>query len=259
MKKCLMKFQIKPNKISNVGEKAVLHEKERNTGYVKTCFFVLSLVLCFIAVFGTASEGVVQGDINGDDKIGLEEAIYALQVVAGLEAIPPLPHRMKGYQLFSWSEEDEWHFTLIFGTNRLKTFEEIMSGENVTDVLGYAKITVMGSDSIKAVMSKLPAGESLFWLGRSYPWVDGNQDEWPEITHPDIEIIENIKTHCSQLGLELTVYPNPDTPVRDAFPTCRFRNGIKHLSSLDSGLKSDNIHSLIFPGMTVVYLFLEIT
>ncbi|MCP4346041.1 MAG: hypothetical protein GY795_11015 [Desulfobacterales bacterium] len=158
--------------------------------------------------FGTVGEGVVQGDINNDGKIGLEEAVYALQTVAGLEAIP-LPHRMKGYQLFSWSEENEWHFTLIYGTNRTKTFEEIMSGEDITDELGYAKITVRGADSIKAVMSKLPTGESVFWAGRSYPWVDGNQDEWPEITHPDIE---NIKTHCSQLGLELTVYPNPDTP-----------------------------------------------
>ncbi|MCP4346044.1 MAG: hypothetical protein GY795_11030 [Desulfobacterales bacterium] len=33
--------------------------------------------------FGTSGEEVVQGDINGDGKIGLEEAVYALQVIAG--------------------------------------------------------------------------------------------------------------------------------------------------------------------------------
>ncbi|MCP4346042.1 MAG: hypothetical protein GY795_11020 [Desulfobacterales bacterium] len=79
-----------------------------------------------------------------------------------MEAIP-LPHRMKGYELYSWSEENEWHFTLIYATNRTKSFEEIMSDEDITDELGYAKITVRGADSIKAVMSKLPAGENQFF------------------------------------------------------------------------------------------------
>ncbi len=36
-----------------------------------------------------------------------------------------------------------------------------------------------------------------------------------------------------------------------AFPKCRFQNDVNQPNFLDSGLKSDNIHSLIFPGMTV--------
>ena len=36
----------------------------------------------------------------------------------------PLPESLKGYELVSWQEGEDWHFTLITATNRGKTFEE---------------------------------------------------------------------------------------------------------------------------------------
>ena len=41
-----------------------------------------------------------------------------------------LPHSMKGYELYSWYEEseDQWFYTLVTGTNRLKTIEEFQEG-----------------------------------------------------------------------------------------------------------------------------------
>jgi len=36
----------------------------------------------------------------------------------------PLPSSMKGYELYSWQEEGQWHFTLVTGTNRNKTLSE---------------------------------------------------------------------------------------------------------------------------------------
>ncbi|MEK0337566.1 MAG: hypothetical protein QQN41_09055, partial [Nitrosopumilus sp.] len=43
-----------------------------------------------------------------------------------------IPKSMKGYELYSFpvQSEEEWYFTLITGTNRLKTFPEITSDEN---------------------------------------------------------------------------------------------------------------------------------
>ena len=45
----------------------------------------------------------------------------------------PLPRSMKGYELYSWyaQQEGEWYYTLITATNRLKTWEEITSQEQV--------------------------------------------------------------------------------------------------------------------------------
>ncbi len=34
---------------------------------------------------------------------------------------------MKGYEIYSWQEDEEWVFKLITGTNRQKTIDEIMS------------------------------------------------------------------------------------------------------------------------------------
>src|SRR2546423_13466191 len=41
-----------------------------------------------------------------------------------------LPHSMKGYELYSWKSRGEWHFSLLIGTNRLKTFSEVNSPKN---------------------------------------------------------------------------------------------------------------------------------
>ena len=38
-----------------------------------------------------------------------------------------LPHSMKGYELYSWKSRGEWLFSLLIGTNRLKTFREVSS------------------------------------------------------------------------------------------------------------------------------------
>ena len=47
-----------------------------------------------------------------------------------LAAVDKLPHSVKGYELYSWEENGQWHYTFITGTNRVKTMKEITSGED---------------------------------------------------------------------------------------------------------------------------------
>jgi len=54
----------------------------------------------------------------------------------------PLPRSMKGYELYSWQEQGQWHFTLITGTNRNKQLEEIISDGNTVSEDGWVKIHV---------------------------------------------------------------------------------------------------------------------
>ena len=135
---------------------------------------------------------------------------YAAQVETIFQSIsfpgeetPPLPHSMKGYELYSWEENGQWHFTLTTGTNRLKSVGEITSGENVVTEDGWVKISVTGIDDIKNVLNGLPQGEEVSWIGRQ--WREQMGAKTDGITLPPENIIGDIQEHCEGLGLGLQV------------------------------------------------------
>jgi len=109
-------------------------------------------------------------------------------------AQPALPHSMKGYELYSWQEEGLWRFTLITGTNRIKTLEEITSGEDEISADGWVKIRVEGAEALQDVLGRLPAGEEVFWNG-------GQGIEGGSLSLPPQDIMNEIKEHSEQLKL----------------------------------------------------------
>jgi hypothetical protein len=82
--------------------------------------------------------------------------------MADLPAV--LPRSMKGYELVSWKSGDDWYFTLVTGTNRQKTFEELISSENFFEK-DYVKLTVQGVDGISGILERIPTGENVIWGG----------------------------------------------------------------------------------------------
>lgn len=108
-----------------------------------------------------------------------------------------LPHSMKGYELYSWQVGDNWYFTLITGTNRIKTYEEITSDENIES--DWVKITVKGVNSIKEILSRLPKNE----------WVSWSNSRLPQFTLPNEEMVEDIKNYCEKAGLKLLLSTSP--------------------------------------------------
>jgi hypothetical protein len=114
-----------------------------------------------------------------------------------------LPHSMKGYELYSWQEQGQWHFTLITGTNRVKILEEIISGENVVSQDGWVRIHAVGVDEINAVLSRLLKKEFVFWNGAQ--WLEQTQQADNKITFPPAQIIDTIKEHARQCGLDFQV------------------------------------------------------
>jgi hypothetical protein len=112
-----------------------------------------------------------------------------------------LPHSMKGYELYSWQTYNIWHFTLITGTNRLKGIEEITSGDNSITPDGWVRVSVEGIDAIKAVLSRLPQHEAIFWINRQ--WLERVHTQIGDIVLPPKEIIDDLKQYCKELDLEL--------------------------------------------------------
>ena len=110
---------------------------------------------------------------------------------------------MKGYELYSWQAKDQWHFTLMTGTNRVKSYEEITSNESISTTGGLTKISAQNVDGIKSILGRLPQHEEIVWVGEQQLQQAGIQTG--RITLPPREIIDDIKEYIRQLGLELKV------------------------------------------------------
>ena len=96
-----------------------------------------------------------------------------------------LPHSMKGYELYSWKFRGDWHFSLLVGTNRLKTRNEVTS----------PKVRLKGVEALKRKLKQLAKGEEVSWpAGR----VAGT-------VLPPEEIIDEVKSYCEERGIIMRV------------------------------------------------------
>ena len=116
-----------------------------------------------------------------------------------------LPRSMKGYELYSWQDAGQWHFTLITGTNRNKTLEEIVTGDNVESKDGWVRIQVTGIEKITAVLKRVPAGEWISW--NSGEWMEPEKQVDIKLAFPSQDIKDSIKEYAIERGLNFMVPP----------------------------------------------------
>jgi len=120
-----------------------------------------------------------------------------------ITSLDKLPHSLKGYELYSWEEDNQWHFTLITGTNRTKTIEEITSKEDFISETGWVKIQVVGADAIKDVLSRLPQSESVSWCDELH--IGQITETNIDLKLPPEQIVDAIKEHAERCDLDFTV------------------------------------------------------
>lgn len=143
---------------------------------------------------------------DGEDPRNKTEIIEALKksskliTLLTISDVDILPKSMKGYELYSWQENDDWHYTVITGTNRNKTIEEISSDEDYISETGWINIHCTGEAAIKAILEKIPSGEFISWNNGSFV-SDGFN-----LMLPPLDIVENIKNLTKALGLNLNVH-----------------------------------------------------
>ena len=145
---------------------------------------------------------------GGEDPRNSPEILKSLEQAGKLinklsiTAVNELPHSMKGYELYSWLEDGQWHFTLITGTDRNKTLEEITSKEDFISEAGWVKVHLIGVDAIEAALSKLPRDEFILWLaGMREP--SGQTDI--NIQLPPKQTSDAIKEFAGQHGLDFQI------------------------------------------------------
>ena len=92
--------------------------------------------------------------------------------------------------MYSWPNGNDWNYSILIGTNRLKTYDEVTTN----------KIIVFGKESLKMVLDKLPEGEYISWIGKE--WLDNNwRTNYGSLSLPDNNTINEVKNHCVQKKL----------------------------------------------------------
>lgn len=109
---------------------------------------------------------------------------------------------LKGWELYSWSGDNvdcfSWNYTIMPGTNRLKTFNEVTND---------AFLKVSGEKRLKLLLSKFPANENILWVGEKWlsnVWSPSNIN-YGNLRLPSSSLVNKIKQHCMQKRLQLTV------------------------------------------------------
>ena len=95
----------------------------------------------------------------------------------------PFPESMKGYELYSWQDGGQWKFSILVGTNREKTLDEIRS----------ADVALSGVDALTSTLEKIPAGQYVTWSSRE------------TLSFPPDDILSQVKQVCQDRGLILNI------------------------------------------------------
>jgi hypothetical protein len=95
---------------------------------------------------------------------------------------------MKGWELYSWASGNDWKYSILMGTNRAKTYDEVVTN----------KIAVIGKDSLKMLLDKFPAKEEIFCTGKG-------TGEWANLSFPSQTTIDEITNYATQKALTLQV------------------------------------------------------
>jgi hypothetical protein len=93
------------------------------------------------------------------------------------------PASMKGYELYSWQDGNQWKFSLLIGTNREKSLAEIKSPDTA----------LTGLDALTSALKRVPSGQYVTWSSKD------------TLAFPPDDIIQKVKEVCKAQGLILNV------------------------------------------------------
>jgi hypothetical protein len=100
----------------------------------------------------------------------------------------------KGYELYSWKDKGHWYYSLLPGTNRLKSYEEITEPGTVR----------RDTEGLKSELQKLSKGDEVFWMSDAPASARKSAaGQTLNVKHPSRKRIESIKAICDKLGIKL--------------------------------------------------------
>jgi hypothetical protein len=101
---------------------------------------------------------------------------------------------MKGYELYSWKIKGHWYYSLLPGTNRQKSYEEITA----------SSIVRRDAAGLESELQQLPRGEEVFWMSDAPAGASkSTAGQSLNVKHPSRKRIKGIKAMCDKLGIKL--------------------------------------------------------
>ena len=104
-------------------------------------------------------------------------------------------HSMKGWELYSFHMSSNWKYSLLIGTNAIKTYDQVTQN----------RISVIGQDSLKVLLSKLPVNEEVTWIGSNWLGMHWQASAAGNFALPSRAIQIDIKEFCDNHGIQLTI------------------------------------------------------
>ena len=86
---------------------------------------------------------------------------------------------MKGFELYSWQDGSQWKFSLLAGTNREKTLDEITSTDTLLD----------GVDALRSALEIISPGQTITWSAKD------------PLSFPPDDMIQQVEQICKDQGL----------------------------------------------------------
>jgi hypothetical protein len=123
--------------------------------------------------------------------------LASLLVLIAFAAFAQSPRpAMKGYELYSWKRDGRWYYTIVEGTNRSKSYEEITSDST----------SISGTAGLKERLNKLPKGAEVIWTTGVGPAArKAAAERSPRLALPSGTRVRKIKKYCDQIGIKLTL------------------------------------------------------
>jgi len=140
-------------------------------------FFILSLLILLISTSCIREKEQIQSPIS---EININSLTFS--------------HSIKGWELYSWFDRTNWKYSILVGTNRVKTYDEVTTNE----------IQVTGEDSLNMILDKFPENEVISWFGSN--WLKQIWSEDPKnLSLPPEPIIKIIQQFCDSKKLQLQI------------------------------------------------------
>jgi hypothetical protein len=109
-------------------------------------------------------------------------------LAAGCGARTELPKTsMKGFELYSWQENGRWYFSVLVGTNRTKTVNEMHA----------STARLRGVEALKPVLRGIEARQWVTW------WTPSWAEE--TVSFPPEDVVAQVRRLCEEQGLQLQV------------------------------------------------------
>jgi hypothetical protein len=111
-------------------------------------------------------------------------AVFLSGCKTGAQPSATLPaESMKGFELYSWQDGSQWKFSLLTGTNREKTLDEIQSTGTALD----------GVDALRSALEAVSRGQTITWSAKE------------PLLFPPEDILQQVEKICRDQGLTCNI------------------------------------------------------